>query len=319
MAVNEDVHWRQGWRDWANYDLIRARLDAGADPNDGGRYHRPPLHEAAQLGSPEVVAELAGRVDDVDADFDGRTALWRAVYANEAGNAQALVAAGADPWRSMMAGWSPGRLSLAGPYPDLFPLPPGTPGLSAAEADAVTESRRLIAALGTFWSDGLGLACVAGIDAAEAARRLGAARVDDIDVDAYLEDPPFDDESLTIVGATDVPGGCVITQPWGYAPQMPGVTTRLSVGTVCYGMYVNPKSGHQGSIARDGAIEGWDLFPGGEPRAIASYDEVLASYLYQERAVAYCCAYAGLRLVDARAVTGPADVWLRLPHAGYWH
>jgi len=29
-------------------------------------------------------------------------------------------------------------------------------------------------------------------------------------------------------------------------------------------------------------------------------------------AVAFACAYAGLRLTDARAVTGPADGWVRL-------
>jgi hypothetical protein len=277
------------------------------------------LHEAARYGSPEVVAELAGRVDDVDEEYDGRTALWCAVYENRADNARVLAAAGADPWRPMMSGWTPGRLSLAGPDPDLFPLPPGTPGLSAAEIEAATESRRLIAALGRFYTEGLGLACVAGIDAAGAARRLDATPADDVDVDAYLEDPPFDDESLTIVGATDVPGGCVITQPWGYAPGMPGVMSRLSVGTVCYGLYANPKSGNQGSIARDGVPEGWDLHPGGEPFDSTPYDEVLPSYLYQGHAVAYCCAYAGLRLVDARAVTGPADLWLRLPFRGYWH
>jgi hypothetical protein len=27
---------------------------------------------------------------------------------------------------------------------------------------------------------------------------------------------------------------------------------------------------------------------------------------------------AGLRLTDARAVTGPPDVWLRLPERDYW-
>jgi len=67
----------------------------------------------------------------------------------------------------MMAGWSPGRLNLAGPTPDLFTFPPGTEPVQ----DVVDED--------------------------------------------YLEDPPLDDDGLMIIGATDVPGGCVITQPWG--------------------------------------------------------------------------------------------------------
>ncbi|QIJ60869.1 hypothetical protein [Streptomyces sp. JB150] len=48
-------------------------------------------------------------------------------------NARALVEAGADPWRRLIGGWSPGRLALAGPTPDPFPLPEGEPGLSDAE------------------------------------------------------------------------------------------------------------------------------------------------------------------------------------------
>lgn len=136
-----------------------------------------------------------------------------------------------------------------------------------------------------------------------------------------LEDPsPYDmDGSLQIIGATDVPGGCVITQPWGYAPQMPGVQMLLSAGTVCYGLHANPKSGDQGSIARDGVIEGGDLHPGGGPDGADSSAEVLASYLYRYKAVAYSCAFAGLRLTDARAVTGPPDRWLKLPRSGYWY
>jgi hypothetical protein len=46
--------------------------------------------------------------------------------------------------------------------------------------------------------------------------------------------------------------------------------------------------------------------------------EILLSYLYLYNAVAYSCAYAGLRLTDARAITGPPDTWLRLPPRDYW-
>jgi hypothetical protein len=307
--MTDGWHGVDWWALWKDPATMRARLDAGADPNligSGGL----PLHSAAEYGSPEVVAELAGRVADVDAEREGRTALWLAVYARQPDNARALVAAGADPWRPMMAGWSPGRLSLAGPTPDLFAAAPGTPGLSDAEAAAAAEGARLTAALADVIYDGFSVACVAGIDAAEAARRLGGEPTE-ID-DEWLEDPPYDDASLAVVGVTDVPGGCIVSQPWGYRPTLQDVLTRLSKGTVCYGLYANPKSGDQGDIARDGVIEGRDLFPGGPPAEDALADEVLASYLYSGSAVGYACAYVGLRPADARPVLGPADRWLRL-------
>jgi hypothetical protein len=184
---------------------------------------------------------------------------------------------------------------------------------------AVAEAKRLIAALGEFPDDGFGLACVAGINVAEAVRRLEATLVEDTSIlaDAYSY---FDaaDETMRIVGATDVPGGCVISQPWGYAPSMPGVSGRLSAGTTCYSMYANPKSGDQGSVMRDGVAIGWDLTPGGDPNDEDSAEEVLLSHLYEDNAVAYCCAYVGLRPTDARSITGPPDVWLLLPDRDHW-
>ncbi|GAA2897706.1 hypothetical protein GCM10010517_62790 [Streptosporangium fragile] len=322
MAVDNGAGWSVGWNDWTNLGLIRARLDAGADPGSGGYFYGPPLHTAAECGSPEVVAELARRVADVDAEHEGRTALWQAIFANRPDNARALVAAGADPWRPMMNGWSPGRLSLATPTPDLFPLPDGKTGLSAAETAAVAEARCLIAALGRFDCDGFSLACAAGVTAAEAVRRLEAVPADDADADAdeTPEDPWSDeDDSLAVVGVTDVPGGCVVIQPWGYVASNPGVMERLSVGTVCYGMYANPKSGNQGAVARDGVIEEWDTHPGGgNVSAEESTEEILAAYLYHGEAVAYCHAGAGLRPTDTRSITGQADMWLRLPKRDWW-
>ncbi|MEV6583710.1 ankyrin repeat domain-containing protein [Streptomyces sp. NPDC051582] len=304
-----------GW-DWTDAGDIRRRLEQGADPEawSGGR----PLHRAAVFGSPEVVTELAGRVEDVDALESDVTALWEAVVSRKPDNARALAAAGADPWRELIGGWSPGRLSLAGPTPDLFDVSAGQQ-LNTAERTAAEEAARLVGALGSFHYEGTGLACVKGIDAAEAVRRLEATPAPEEDIKQLLEDPYAFDGDLEIIGVTSVPGGCVVTQPWGYAPQMPGVLTRLSRGTVCYGLYANPKSGNQGSTARDGAITGWDLHPGGGAQEGDTPEEVLAAYLYQYNAVAYPCAFTGLRLTDARAVVGPPDLWVQLPQRDYWN
>ncbi|MFF3394560.1 ankyrin repeat domain-containing protein [Streptomyces sp. NPDC002669] len=316
MAAGGNGWTGMGW-DWTDHDRVRRCLDEGADPEawSGGR----PLHRAAVFGSPEVVAELAGRVADVDAPENGVTALWEAVVAGKPENARGLAAAGADPWRLSLGGWSPGRLSLAGPTPDLFPVPAGV-RLTGPERAAAREARRLLAALGEFHHDGFGLACVTGIDAAEAIRRLEAAPVRDGATGETLDDPyAYDmDENLRIIGVTSVPGGCVVTQPWGYAPQMPGVLTRLSAGTVCYGLYANPKSGNQGSIARHGVVEGWDLHPGGGPYEDDTSEEVLSAYLYRHSAVAYCCAFAGLRPTGPRSVAGPPDLWVELPDRDHW-
>jgi hypothetical protein len=321
--TTDDTGWTGlGLLSWKQFAEIRARLAAGADPNAVLPGWGSPLRVAAEFGSAEVVAELAGLVDDVDAEHKGSTALWMAVHAGRPDNARVLVAAGADPWRPMMAGWTPGRLSLAGPTPELFARPPGTPGLTEAEAAAVTEARRLIDAIGDIHTEGLSLCCVAGIDAAEAVRRLEATVFepdDPADMAADMWADTSGEYSLLTAWVTDVPGGCVVTQPWAYSASTPGVAGRLSTGTVCYAMYANPKSGNQGRSVRDGVIEGWDLHPGGGWSAADDpADEVLREFLYRNRAVAYCCAYAGVRPTDARAFTGPPDHWVELPARDHW-
>jgi hypothetical protein len=148
--------------------------------------------------------------------------------------------------------------------------------------------------------EGTGLACVAGIDVATAAGRLGGSPCDRAD---------HDDD---VVGVTAVPGGVVVVQPWGFRPSRQDVLERLSPGTVCYAFYANPKSGDQGACAHDGVITGWDLFPGGDVLEDTPSDEVLLTYLHRYDAVAFSCAYAGLRPENSRAVDGTPDVWLRL-------
>ncbi|WP_197698914.1 hypothetical protein [Micromonospora inositola] len=134
-----------------------------------------------------------------------------------------------------------------------------------------------------------------------------------------FEYDPLSENALLTVGVTDVPGGCVVSQPWAYGASTPGVARRLSTSTACYAMYANPKSGNQGSIIRDGVIAGWDLHPGGGwSAADDSAEDILRTYLYRHKAVAYCCAYAGLKPTDARPFTGPPDLWLQLPVRDYW-
>ncbi|MEV6523290.1 ankyrin repeat domain-containing protein [Longispora sp. NPDC051575] len=308
------------WHGHIDVEEVRARLDAGADPHLAHRAR--PLHTAAAYCPPDVVSLLASRVDDVDAESDGRTALWDAVYARRPDNVRALVAAGADPWRPMMSGWSPGRLSLAGPTP--LAAPARHPGLTPAETAAAEEGHRLTTAIGDLHSEGDSLACVAGVDAAEAARRLGGTPVEPAEMDTLWEAwsvadwNDIEDEVIRYVGITDVPGGCVVLQQQGYLVDSPGILSRLSAGTVCYGMYANPKSGNQGSITRDGRSVGWDLSPGGLPTAGYPAEEILASYLYANNPVAHCAAHVGIRPTDARPFAGPPDLWLRLPARDYW-
>ncbi|MER6674535.1 DUF6461 domain-containing protein [Streptomyces sp. NPDC000983] len=315
----------QGWegmdhRGWRDHEEVRRRLDAGADPERWGVGGSRPLHRAAAFGSPETVAELARRVADVDALEGDTTALWEALVYRRTENARALAAAGADLGWVGFGGWTPARLGLAGPEPDLFPRAAGEPGLTEAEQAVADEGRRLTAALGGCYLDGLGLACVAGIDAEEAIRRLAAAPADPELMEELIEDfLDFDmDESLRYVGVTTVPGGCVVTQPWGYAPQRTVVMRLLSEGTHAYGLYANPKSGNQGCVFRDGVCEGSDLHPGGGPDVDGSREEVLFAYVHGGNAVSYSLAHAGLRPTDARAVTGPPDHWVRLPERDHW-
>jgi hypothetical protein len=296
------VSWDSiGYYEWTDLDKVRAALAGGADPNASAGYD-PVLHQAAERGSPEVVAELARRVADIDAVHDGATALWRAVAARQPENARILAAAGADPLRDMMSGWSPARLSLAGPTPALFGT---TASLTDDEADAVRGSHRLIALFDGLDYEGLGLTCVAGIDAAEAVQRISASVTE-----------PDDTWDPSVMWATDVPGGCVIAQPWGYAPVTDEILLPLSAGATCYAMYANPKSGDQGGVVRDGEYLLTDQDPGGG--VDSDDDNVLLAYLYEGHAVAYCFAFVGLRPTDTRSVTGPPDVWIRVSERDYF-
>jgi hypothetical protein len=300
---------------WQSANAVRRRLDAGADP-DGGDWSGPALHLAVQHGSAEAVAELAARVRDVDQIDCGRTALWSAVQQGKPDVVRVVLAAGADPLRPMMSGWSPARLSLA--TPDVIP---SGEVLTARERELVAARDRTVAAIGDYpEADGFSIACVGGIDAAEAVRRLKAYVVPDDQLPDDLDDwweEPFGQDTELAMGVSDVPGGCVVVQPWYFNASTPVVMSRLSAGTVAYGMFANPKSGNQGNSHRDGQTIGWDLHPGGAPSERDDTVEVLLAHLYRSEAVAYCCAYAGLRPEDDKAFTEP-DRWVLLPDLSFW-
>ncbi|MGK5732918.1 ankyrin repeat domain-containing protein [Streptomyces sp. URMC 124] len=252
----------------------------------------------------------------------GTVGLWQVLMDDQLEFVEELLAAGADPWQPVLGGWSPGRLTLAGPRPELLAVPEGQQGLDADERAAVLEAERLRAALADCHHEGLGLVCVAGIDAREAIRRLNAtpvlgSRLQTLEEDA-VAGHAFDDD-LRIVGVTTVPGGCIVTQPWGYMPQVSGVQKRLSAGTACYGLYANAKSGNQGSVVRDGVIEGSVLHPGGGPNPFdtVTSEDVLLAYLYRDHPLAHACAWVGLRPTDARAMTGQPDAWVELPECDW--
>jgi hypothetical protein len=279
----------------------------------------PPLHDAATFAPLGTVRQRIRQSNDVDALWQGRTALWEAVMLRRDKVALALVQAGADPWRVMIGGWSPGRLNLAGPKPALFGEPPDGVDLSPQEQATVEESRRLIAAIGSPEYDGCSFAFIAGIDAAEVRRRLNAERVDDAQAEAFtaaLLEGPWDAEAWNdgIVGVTGVPGGSVVGQWWNHLASAPDVMSNLTAGTIGCSIFGHMASGTRGSTFRDGAVVGWDTTPGsGQTLPEDPPEEVLRTFLYQGHPIPYCCNYAGLHLTETRAFSGPPDLWLQLP------
>ncbi|MEV1286335.1 hypothetical protein [Micromonospora sp. NPDC049679] len=128
---------------------------------------RPGGQPTAESGSVDVIAELVGLVDDVDAEHDGRTALWVAVQADMHDNARVLAAAGermtADDGRLVARAAESGQRGFRP-----FTAASASPGLAQDESAAVTQAHRLIDALRDFDYDGLNFTWVAGVDAAEA-------------------------------------------------------------------------------------------------------------------------------------------------------
>lgn len=268
------------------------------------------LHEAAETGSAEVVAELAARADDVDAlDVEGRTALWAAVCWGRAAVVESLIAAGADPWREVLHGWSPGRLAQASPLlSSRVQPPPGAALLTGEELAATAEAARLAAVFEGAIEEGAGVTFVGGRDAEEAVRRLGAEPCEAPD-DEYDPGPSY-------VGVTPVDGGCALVQPFSFEVTDTKTLRRLSAGgAVAYGVYFNPKSGSQGGFSRDGQYEddplvGLPPAPGDAPERLLL--RFLAGLPDSAGELGYACAMTGVKPRDAAAVTGPPQQWVHV-------
>ncbi|TDD87674.1 ankyrin repeat domain-containing protein [Actinomadura darangshiensis] len=310
MTVDQGAGWAGiGHGDFADLAAFRRRLEGGADPLAELWGYSTPLHAAAQEGSPGLVRELAARAGDVDALCQGRSALWNAVYHHRDDNALVLAELGADPWRSMMNGWSPGRLSLAGPFEELFEVPDGQK-LTEEEEALADSGADLAEVFSEIVYDGFSVACVAGLTAVEVLQRLSVSEV------LVEDDAPWHDldicDDLDVVGVTGVPGGCVITQPWGYRATR--LVAPVTAGTFGYGMYANPKSGNQGCIAEDGHEVARDLHPGFDPDSDSSGRDVLAAFASDGNALVHCLVYAGLHPESVDCLERP-DAWVRLDTA----
>ncbi|MEU6430838.1 ankyrin repeat domain-containing protein [Microbispora sp. NPDC046973] len=175
-------------------ESIRSRLEGGGDQG----YPRTlddDLHEAAYEGVAEAIEVLVAHGADVESSGVWETPLWTAVCWGHRDATAALLRAGADPWRPVVAGRSAGDIALTGPLADLFAALPGAPATDAgllrrqAEADALTAAYD---SWETYCGEGDGFAFVAGIDEDWAIRRLGLdpARCPLVDEDEYMDVGP---------------------------------------------------------------------------------------------------------------------------------
>jgi hypothetical protein len=284
----------------------------------------PPLHEAAMRGLPRHLVEQRIRAaPDVDVLWWDRTALWEAVMHRHHEIASLLAKAGADPWRPLIGGWSPGRLSLAGPEPALFGPPPPDTYLTSAELAATARAEHLIEAVGDVALDRTSMAFLSRVDSAEATGRVRAVPIEIPDFAEWAADPwsqgLTEHEVEYTIGASDVPGGCVLIQWAGPTACAPGLLARLTRGTSAYALHGDPQAGPRGAIFRNGHPADHDLTPGiGRPLPGDPPDEVLRTYLFRHNPIPYACDRTGLSPADRHPFTGPPDHFLRLPPIDLW-
>ncbi|WP_275462767.1 ankyrin repeat domain-containing protein [Streptomyces noursei] len=309
---------------WQDTGLVLARLESGADPGAlvPGHDRATPLHLAAAHGGPVAVAALLERGAVVDApDGQGRTPLWHAVCHGAGENAELLLRAGADAWTPQLGGRSPGRLALTCELAPLFAELPGAVPLTPGERAAQREADARAAVFRGVHTGGVSVAFVAGIDEAEAVRRLERdprdGAVGPPDATAVPHDPG---EAHRRVGVTGVIGGCVLLQPASYLLGTDAALDALSVGATAYGLYFDPSGGTFGTLSRDGRSELTEeigLPPyGDEPEGHWHYrfwSWSRPQERYGAAELGYASAAAGLRVTDPRPVSGPPHRWVEIP------
>jgi hypothetical protein len=156
--------------------------------------------------------------------------------------------------------------------------------------------------------DGYSVACVADLTAVQALQRLNVGEVIVVDDEVPWHELDFCGDQ-DVLGITDVPGGCVIAQPWAYRARQ--VLEAVTPETFACGMYANPKSGNQGSIAENGKLTNWGLHPGYDPDSDATARDVLAAFASCGSAIVHCLVFAGLRPDSTDCLEAP-DAWIRL-------
>jgi uncharacterized protein len=151
-----------------NADIVAALLDAGADVNVRDEHAVTPLHEAARAGANAVLARLAARAPDPQAqDGSGRSALAVACQSSSANRdtVRTLLALGVDPTLAAADGRTPLQYALAaGRWPLVAELDPDYP-LPATLVDALPAEEAAHPAEPLPWPDELA-AAVAGDDLA---------------------------------------------------------------------------------------------------------------------------------------------------------
>ncbi|WP_067141320.1 ankyrin repeat domain-containing protein [Microtetraspora malaysiensis] len=172
-------------------DAIRRRLSQGGD-RSYPRSKNEDLHEAAYEGASQAIDVLVEYGADVESLVWEETPLWVAVRRGHRAAVAALLRAGADPWRPIVAGRSAGALALTGPLADLFTGLPAAPVLDSGSVRRQAEADALVARYDnwdTYCGDGEGFAFVADVDEDEAIRRLGLdpASCPLLDEDEYHE------------------------------------------------------------------------------------------------------------------------------------
>ncbi|MBC9957161.1 hypothetical protein [Yimella sp. cx-51] len=233
---------------------VEAELARGAD-----LFADDAIFWLVMWGSPQTLALALPFVEDIDRFGsevgEGRTLLWTALFAGKHEMAAMLHDAGADPWLDQMGGWSPGRLALAGPAPDLFDTPPERVGLTRAEIELIDSAARSTPAC-TALADAQGwsLCAVACIDSAEALRRLQAIPAEDLPDDP--RDWPTAMDGRPLVVAHETSGGCLLLHPCSFEASMPGVLCRVASDTRAYAVFDNAARGRQAVMPRTECCKG---------------------------------------------------------------